>query len=126
MVQNFFQQNKIGIQNMKRHEKYKYFAKHYPADFAIAFKQIAHRIDEADKFLVKIGVKILYPLPSPDLSNISKKIVDFASILLDSFPNLESNDAMHLSIADYLNITDIISLDDSYKDVDTFTIFALQ
>ncbi len=123
-VKSFMTQNRINLPNTSVHDRYKYFIKNYPADFNAAFSRIRHRIHKADTFLNQLGVKVLYPLPSPDLSNISRSIVDYASILMDAFPKLESNDAMHLSIADYLNIEHIVSLDEAYKDVDSFTIYA--
>lgn len=125
VVKRFFSQNSIKISRTAIHDRYKYFIKNHPTDFRIAFNKISHRIAKAEVFLNQIGVKILYPLPSPQLTNISKNIIEYAAILLDAFPKLESNDAMHLAIADYLNIPYLISLDDAFKDVDGFTIFTL-
>lgn len=124
VVKKFLVKKNIVL-NCSIHDKYKYFIKSHPADFLTAFNKISHRIAKAEEFLNQIGVKILYPLPSPRLTNVSKSIVEYASILLDAFPNIESNDAMHLSIADYLNITSLISLDTAYKDIDGFTILTL-
>lgn len=124
VIKQFFSKNSIVLQG-SIHEKYKHFIKNYPSDFITAISKISHRIAKAEAFLNQIGVKILYPLPSPQLSNISKSIVEYAAILLDAFPKLESNDAMHLSIADYLNVPYLISLDEAYKDVDGFTILTL-
>lgn len=121
VVKRFLQQNNISLPG-SIHENYKYFIKNYPSDFQAAFSCISNRIAKADKFLDQIEVKILYPLPSPHLTNISKNIVDYATVLLDAFPKLESHDAMHLSIADYLNIPYVISLDVAFKDVDGFII----
>ncbi len=123
VVKKFLASRHIDLPKKTIHEKYKYFITKYPADFAAAFSRIAHRINKADTFLTAAGVKILYPLPSPDLSNISKSIVDYAGILLDAFPKLESNDALHLAIADYLSVNDIVSLDEAFKEVDSFTIY---
>lgn len=123
VVRNFFRKNNVVLTG-SIHDKYKYFIKNYPSDFAAAFQKIAHRIDKADAFLTQTGIKILYPLPSPRLTNISKLITEYAAILLDAFPKLESNDAIHLAIADYLNIQSVISLDDAFKDVDGYTIFS--
>lgn len=125
VVKRFLGQRGIALQGSSIHEKYKYFIKNYHSDFLAAFKKISHRIAKAEAFLNQIGVRILYPLPSPQLTNISKNIVEYAAILLDAFPKLESNDAMHLSIADYLNVPYLISLDEAYKDVDGFTILTL-
>jgi len=124
LVKRFFSQNSITFTG-SIHEQYKHFVKNYPSDFQSAFRRISHRIAKADKFLDQIGVKILYPLPSPHLTNISKNIVDYATVLLDAFPKLEANDAIHLSVADYLNIPYVISMDEAFKDVDGFTIFTL-
>lgn len=124
VVQNFLRQNSITGRG-PIHEQYKYFIRRFPTDFISAFNRISHRIDKAETFLSQIGVRILYPLPSPQLTNISKSIVEYASILLDAFPKLESNDAMHLSIADYLSVPYIISLDEAYKDVDGLTLLTL-
>lgn len=118
-----FQNNTVGSSPV--HEQYKYFIKNHPSEFISAFNKISHRIAKAEEFLNQIGIKILYPLPSPQLTNISKNIVEYAAILLDAFPKLESNDAMHLSIADYLNVPYLISLDEAYKDVEGFTILTL-
>jgi hypothetical protein len=123
VVRDFFRNNNVVLSG-SIHDKYKYFIKTYPADFTAAFQKIAHRIDKADAFLTQAGIKILYPLPSPRLTNISKLITEYAAILLDAFPKIESNDAMHLAIADYLNIQAVISLDDGFKDVDGYTIFS--
>lgn len=124
VVRKFLSQNNIAAPS-PIHEKYKYFIKNHPSEFVIAFNKISHRIAKAEEFLNQIGIKTLYPLPSPQLTNISKSVVEFAAILLDAFPKLESNDAMHLSIADYLNVPYLISLDEAYKDVDGFTILTL-
>lgn len=124
VVKQFLSQNNVNLQG-SIHDKYKHFVKNYPSDFSAAFNRISHRIAKTESFLDQIGVKILYPLPSPHLTNISKSIVDYAAILLDAFPKLESNDAIHLSIADYLNIPYLISLDEAYKDVDGFTVLTL-
>lgn len=124
VVKKFLSQNNM-VAPSSIHEKYKYFIKNHPSEFVIAFNKISHRIAKAEEFLNQIGIKILYPLPSPQLTNISKSVVEYAAILLDAFPKLESNDAMHLSIADYLNVPYLISLDEAYKDVDGFTILTL-
>lgn len=124
VVKKFISQNNITLTG-SIHDKYKYFIKNYPTEFLNAFNKISHRIAKAGEFLNQVGVKVLYPLPSPHLTNISKSIVEYAAILLDAFPRLESNDAMHLSIADYLNVLYVISLDEAYKDVDGFTILTL-
>ncbi|MCE5195365.1 MAG: PIN domain-containing protein [Nitrospiraceae bacterium] len=124
VVNNFIVQKKITLPSSVNsiHNKYKYFINNYPTEFLNAFNKISHRIAKAEEFLKQAGVKVLYPLPSPHLTNISMSIVEYAAILLDAFPKLESNDAMHLAIADYLNVPCLISLDEAYKDIDGFTI----
>jgi|GEM_PF-5868574 len=124
VVNNFIVQNNVTLPNSVKsiHDKYKYFIKNHPTEFLNAFNKISHRIAKAEEFLKQLGVKVLYPLPSPHLTNISKSIVEYAAIVLDAFPKLESNDAMHLAIADYLNVPYLISLDKAYKDIDGFTI----
>lgn len=121
VVKRFMSQNNIvfsgGI-----HEQYKNFIKNYPTDFKTSFNKISHRIPKAEEFLRQAEIKVLYPLPSPHLTNISKSIIEYAVVLLDAFPRLESNDAMHLAIADYLNISYLISQDAAYKDVDGLTV----
>ncbi len=124
VIKKFISQNNITLAS-SIHDKYKYFIKNHPTEFLNAFNKISHRIAKAEEFLNQVGVKVLYPLPSPHLTNISKSIVEYAAILLDAFPKLESNDAMHLSIADYLNVLYVISLDEAYRDVDGFTILTL-
>ncbi len=105
-------------------EKYKFFISRFPIDFETAFNGISHRIDRVEKFLTSLGVTVKYPLPSPRLTNISRNVIEYASLLLESFHTIESNDALHVSIADYLSITDIIALDNSFKSIDDITVYA--
>ncbi len=124
VVRNHVRANRTAYSGKNKiHDKYKYFISRYPSDFKTAFSQIAHRIDRVDKFIARLGVTVKYPLPSPRLTNISKNIIEYASLLLESFPPIESNDALHVSIADYLRITDIVSLDDAYKNIDDITVY---
>ena len=124
VTKDFFRTMGITPPAKSIHEQFKYFIKNYYSDFLAAFQRISHRVERVETFLDQIGITVRYPLPSPHLTNISKNIIDFASVLVEAFPGLESNDAMHLSIADYLGINEVVSLDDSFKNIDTFIIFA--
>ena len=70
------------------------------------------------------GIRSLHPLPSPQLTNVTRNVINFASVLKDFYVSLESNDALHFSIATYLNAEAIVSLDDGSCAADHFTIYA--
>jgi hypothetical protein len=112
------------IMNKPRHERFKYFLKNYPTDCEAAWQSISYRVAATEEFFDQYKIKLLHPLPSPRLTNVTRSVVNFASILMDFFVAIEATDAMHLSIATYLNADAIVSLDSGFCTVDNFTIYA--
>jgi hypothetical protein len=104
-------------------KNFKHFLKFYPADCDAAWKTIRYRVEATEKFFSKYGIKLLHPLPSPQLSNITGDVVRLATLLMDFFVGIESNDAFHLAIADYLDSDAVISLDVAFCGVDSYTVY---
>lgn len=103
-------------------EAFKTFIKKYPTDAEAIWKSLQYRVEAVDDFFGQY-VRLLSPLPSPTLSNITKSVADFASILNSFYVAIESNDSLHLSLATYLAADAVVSLDRAFLNVDNFTIY---
>jgi hypothetical protein len=113
-----------AILSKPKHNRFKYFLKHYPTDCENGWKTISYRVAATEDLFDQYKMKLIHPLPSPQLTNVSRDVISFASILKDFFVGLEANDALHLSIATYLNSDAVVSLDAGMLAVDNFTIYA--
>jgi hypothetical protein len=107
-----------------RHDRFKYFLKNHPSDCEGAWKSISYRVGATEEFFDNYKIKLIHPLPSPQLTNITRNVISFAAVLKDFFVAIEATDSLHLSIASYLNADAVVSLDSGFYTVDNFTIYA--
>ncbi|HYL85422.1 MAG TPA: hypothetical protein VE263_14385 [Candidatus Angelobacter sp.] len=107
-----------------RHERFKFFLKNFPADCEAAWRSISYRVGATEEFFDNYGIRLIHPLPSPQLTNITKNVVNFASVLMDFFVAIEATDSLHLSLATYLRTDAVVSLDSGFCTVDNFTVYA--
>jgi predicted nucleic acid-binding protein len=112
------------VMKKPRHERFKHFLKFYPVECEAAWQTICYRVSATEEVFDQYQIKLIHPLPSPQLTNVSRQVINFASILKDFFVGLEANDAIHLSLANHLNAEAVVSLDSSMCSVDSFTIYA--
>jgi predicted nucleic acid-binding protein len=105
-----------------RQERYKIFVRDYAACNA-AWQGISHRVGATEHFLQTHKILLRAPLPSPLLSNITKDVVNYASILKDAFAAIEATDSLHLSIAQYLDSDAVATLDAGFLTVDSFKVY---
>jgi hypothetical protein len=103
-------------------ECFKEALRRFPADTEALWAAIRHRVEAVDEFFGTY-MRVLSPLPSPTLTNITKSVSDFASILKFYYVGIESSDALHLSLATYLAADAVISSDRAFQLVDNFTIY---
>ncbi|HEV7673539.1 MAG TPA: hypothetical protein VGQ12_03310 [Candidatus Angelobacter sp.] len=101
---------------------FKTLLKLFPADADSIWTTLQYRVEAVDEFFTK-NIRLLSPLPSPSLSNITKSVADFASILKSAYASIESHDALHLSLATYLAADAVVSLDQAFLAVDGLTIY---
>lgn len=107
------------------HENFKQFLRVNRNDCELAWRSISHRVDGTERFFNLFNIRILHPLPSPQLTNRTGDVARLATLLMDYFVGIESTDAFHLSIAHYLNSDAVVSLDSGFCDVDSYTVYAL-
>jgi hypothetical protein len=115
------QRNMLG--SMTKNEAFKLFLRNFPSECELAWKSINYRVGATEEFLDLYRIKLLYPLPSPLLTNITRSVVNFASVLKDFYVAIEASDALHLSIASYLNSDAVVSLDSGFLAVDGITVY---
>jgi predicted nucleic acid-binding protein len=103
-------------------ECFKEALRRFPLETQTLWVSIRDRVAAVDEFFGTY-MRVLSPLPSPTLTNITKSVSDFASILKFEFVGIESSDALHLSLATYLASDAVVSLDKSFQAVDSFTVY---
>ncbi|MFL6312207.1 MAG: hypothetical protein ACJ71W_08875 [Terriglobales bacterium] len=103
-------------------ECFKEALRRFPVETDTLWVSIRDRVAAVDEFFGTY-MRVLSPLPSPTLTNITKSVSDFASILKFHYVGIESSDALHLSLATYLASDAVISLDRSFQAVDSFTVY---
>ena len=103
-------------------EKYKILTRDAPACDA-AWQSISHRVGATEHFIDIHKIIIRSPLPSPMLTNITRDIVNYASILKDAYSAIEATDSLHLSIAQYLDSDAVATLDAGFLTVDSFKVY---
>jgi len=118
----FLRQKGVPVPPSKS-QAFKAFWKNFPQDCEAAWQSITHRVAATEEFFERYGFKLLSPLPSPRLTNITRNVLNFAAILKDAFVAIEASDAVHLSIAAYLDCDAVISLDKGFLTVDGFTVY---
>lgn len=111
-----------GVQASNRQERYKIFVRDAAA-CGVAWKKIAYRVEATEHFLQTHNILLRYPLPSPKLTNRTKDIVSYASILKDAYFAIESSDSLHLSLAHHLDSDAVATLDSGFLTADPFTIY---
>ena len=118
----FLQQKGLRVPPSKS-QAFKCLLRSFPQDCEAAWQSISHRVAATEEFFDRYQFRLLSPLPSPKLTNITRNVLNFASILKDFFVAIEATDALHLSIAAYLNSDAVISLDRGFLTVDGFTVY---
>jgi len=111
-----------GAKGANRQERYKIFARDTAACDA-AWRKIAYRVAATEHFFATHNILLRYPLPSPLLTNHTKNIVEYASILKDAYFAIEASDSLHLSLAHYLDSDAIVTLDSGFLTADSFKIY---
>lgn len=107
-----------------RQKAFKHFLNNYPVECDKAWRTISYRVGATEEFFKDYKIRLIHPLPSPGLSNITKDVLAFAAILKDYFVAVEATDSLHLSISTYLDCDAVISLDGGLCTVDNFTVYA--
>lgn len=103
--------------------RYKEVVGKYKSDADILWNAISYRVEATEELFAKYGIRLLAPLPSPGLTNITKNVADFASVVKHEFSAIEATDAVHVSLASYLAADAIVSLDQGMLDVDGITVY---
>lgn len=112
-----------GLPSESPQKNFKTFFSRYPADCEAAWKTILYRVGATEFFFESHGIRLLSPLPSPKLTNVTRDVISYASILKDAFVGIEATDAMHLALAHYLDSDAVVSLDRGFLTADTFTVY---
>lgn len=102
---------------------FKEILRRHRSDADRLWKALSYRVEATEELFVKYGIRLLAPLPSPGLTNITKNVADFASILKYEFSTIEASDAVHISLASYLAADAIVSLDQGMLAVDGITVY---
>jgi hypothetical protein len=118
-----FLQSQSGVQMPKPSERFKFFLRNYPNQCDAEWKKISYRVGATEELFDKYKIKIVHPLPSPQLTNITKNVCEFAAILKDFYVSIECTDSFHLAAATYLGADGIVSHDTGFLSVDGFTIY---
>jgi hypothetical protein len=103
-------------------EAFKQLLRFYPVDAGSLWNTLQYRVEAVDDFFSN-KIRLLSPLPSPSLTNITKSVADLASILHSYYSTIEAADSLHLSLSTYLAADAIVSLDTGLLAVDNFTIY---
>ena len=120
-VRNLLRARGVGLRSSPQ-ECFKEALRRFPTETDTVWAGVRHRVEAVDEFFTK-HIRVLSPLPSPTLANITKSVSDFASILKFYYTGIETSDALHLSLATYLAADAVVSLDKSFQLVDNFTIY---
>jgi len=105
------------------HDKYKTFLKKDPVACDAAWQTIAYRVAATEQFFSNHKIVLRSPLPSPFLTNVTKDVLNYASILKDAFVALEASDCVHLSLAHYLDSDAVATLDLGFLTADSFKVY---
>jgi hypothetical protein len=118
-----FLQTKVSGVPSSPHECFKRLVKRYRPDADTIWNSLTYRVEAVDDLFSRYGIRILSPLPSPGLTNVTKNVADFAAVIKFEFSAIESTDAVHLALASYLAADAVVSLDQDYLSADNFTIY---
>jgi len=104
-------------------EKFKMFLKRDQPACDAAWQTIAYRVAAIEHFFSTHNIVLRSPLPSPLLTNVTKDVLNYASILKDAFVAIEATDSVHLSLASYLDSDAVVTLDLGFLTADPFKIY---
>lgn len=104
-------------------DKFKMFLKRDPVACDAAWQTIAYRVAATEQFFADHKITLRSPLPSPQLTNVTKDVLGYASVLKDAFVALEAADSVHLSLASYLDSDAVATLDLGFLTADPFTVY---
>jgi hypothetical protein len=113
----------LSVNQTNGTDSYKLFNRKYPAACSLAWKTISHRVGAVEYFFDQHKIGLRSPFPSPQLTNITRDVVNYASILKDAYVAIESMDSIHLSMSHYLDSDAVATSDLGFLTADPFKVY---